>query len=82
MDLVRLCQEMKKDGTYSKSAYLKRASQIGGVYVPSLYDVTYNEDGTIQAVIPKDGAPAKVVKRIVQNMSEAPYPDTFIVPYM
>ena len=82
MDLVRLCQEMKKNGTYSKSAYLKRASQIGGVYVPSLYDVTYNKDGTIHAVTPKDGAPAKVVKRIVQNMSEAPYPDTFIVPYM
>ncbi|MBR6634321.1 MAG: hypothetical protein IKL41_01680, partial [Clostridia bacterium] len=47
---------------FDRAAFLREAAQIEGHYVPSLYDVTYNEDGTIKAVTPKDGAPAKVRK--------------------
>ncbi len=82
MDTINLYRQMKKDGSYTKKEYLRRAAQIPGIYVPSLYDVTYNVDGTIKAFTPKDGAPAKITKRIVQDMTAAQYPKTFIVPYM
>ena len=50
--------------------------------MPSLYEVTYQADGTIAAVTAKDGAPEKVTKRIVQDMDKAFYPETFVVPFM
>ena len=58
------------------------AAQLPGVYVPWLYEFLYHEVGTIASVTPKDGAPAKVTKRIIQDMSAVRYPETFIVPYM
>ena len=50
--------------------------------MPSLYDVTYHPDGTVSAVTPKDGAPAKVEKRIIADLDKAFYPETFVVPFM
>ena len=44
------------------------------MYVPSLYEVSYLPDGNIAAVTPKDGAPAKVTKRIIQNLDAVPFP--------
>lgn len=82
MEMIALYREMKADGSYTKKDFLRRAAQIPGIYVPSLYEVSYNDDGTIAAVTPKDGAPAKVTKRIIQDMSSVRYPSTFIVPYM
>jgi len=72
--------------TYKKSKgredFLKNASKIKGVYVPSLYTVSYNEDKTIKEFSPKyDFVPKKLVKRIVSNFNEADYPDKLIVPY-
>ena len=43
---------------------MRAAAQIDGVYVPSLYDLSYNADGTVKAITPLDGAPSKIRKRI------------------
>lgn len=80
-DVLDLLKECKKNGE-SKAEFLRKASQIQGIYVPSLYDVSYNEDGTVAAVTPKDGAPAKVTKRLISDMDAVSYPDKFIVPFI
>lgn len=82
MEMIALYRGMKADGSYTKKEFLRRAAQIPGIYVPSLYQVSYHDDGTIASVTPTDGAPAKVTKRIIQDMSSVRYPSTFIVPYM
>lgn len=65
-----------------KAEYLRAISKIQGVYVPSLYDVTYNEDGTIKAMTPKfEDVPATVKKRILVDFDANRFPDKFIVPY-
>ena len=81
LELARLFLQAKKEG-WSRKEYLVRAAQIKGVYVPSLYTVSYREDGTIRAVTPKDGAPAVVQKRIVQDLDKIFFPDSFVVPFL
>ncbi|MGN1467214.1 MAG: TIGR03960 family B12-binding radical SAM protein [Ruminococcus sp.] len=76
IELYRKCKAENK----TKAEFLKLAAQIEGVYVPSLYDVTYNEDGTIKSVTPKENAPAVVNKRLIMNMDHSYYPDNFVVP--
>ena len=76
MDLYKKCREENK----SKEEFLILSSQIEGVYVPSLYDVTYNEDGTINSFTPKDNAPKKIRKRIIMNLDDIYYPKEFVVP--
>ena len=71
---------MAKDEGWSKNEFLVEAAQIQGIYVPSLYDVSYNDDGTVKSVTAACGAPDKVVKRIVQNLDSAPFPTNPIVP--
>ena len=78
-EVVNLCRRAKAEG-WDKPRLLRAAAQIQGVYVPSLYDVAYNSDGTIAAITPRDGAPAKVVKRVVHDMDKAYYPAKTIVP--
>jgi len=78
-ELLTLLREAKLAG-WSKHEFLVRAAQIGGVYVPSLYDITYHDDGTVAAITPKDGAPEKVTKRIVEDLDAVPYPTAPIVP--
>ncbi len=76
-----LCLYKKaKDEGWTKHQLLVAAAQIQGIYVPSLYDVSYNEDGTVKAVTAKEGAPEKVTKRIVQNLDASPFPTKTIVP--
>ncbi len=77
-DLLKQC---KKSGA-TKQEFLRRAAKIEGIYVPSLYDISYNEDGTIKAVVPKDGAPQKVKKRVIAELDTVHYPDKFIVPFI
>ncbi|MBQ4568763.1 MAG: TIGR03960 family B12-binding radical SAM protein [Ruminococcus sp.] len=79
LEVIELYRQCKKNGK-TKDEFLLLASKIEGVYVPSLYDVEYNSDGTIKAFIAKDGAPETVNKRIIMKMDEAFYPDTFVVP--
>lgn len=81
MDLIDLYKEYKLRGA-SKQEFLEEAAHIGGIYVPSLYDVSYKEDGTVNAVVPKGDAPAVVRKRVVADLDAAFYPDKFIVPYI
>ena len=76
-----LYKECRREGV-EKAEFLKRAALIEGVYVPSLYDIEYNEDGTVKCVTPKENAPAKVTKRIVSDMDNIFYPDKFVVPFI
>lgn len=80
-ELFDLLIECKKNGS-TKAEFLRKAAQIKGIYVPSLYDIEYNEDGTIKAVVPKDGAPEKVTKRVVSDLDKVHYPEKFIVPFV
>lgn len=80
LELIDLYQTAKREG-WDKGAFLRRAARIGGVYVPSLYDVSYREDGTIEAVTPREGAPARVLKRIVRDFDGVYYPKDFVVPF-
>lgn len=82
-EMVRLYIDMKKSGEYSKEKFLRELSHIEGFYVPSLYDVSYNADGTIKAYTPKyPDVPSKITKRIIKDMDKAPYPDKFVMPYI
>ena len=81
LELCGLYKQAKAKG-FSKQVFLRKACQIPGVYVPSLYDVSYKEDGTIRAVTPMDGAPATVTKRIIKDMDAVYYPDKFVVPVL
>ena len=83
-ELCRLYIQMKEEGRYTKEAYLHEAARtIKGIYVPSLYRVTYNEDGTIHAYEPVyDDIPRRVEKRIVENMDQAYFPDKVVMPYI
>lgn len=78
-ELLALLHEAKLGG-WSKHDFLVKAAQIGGVYVPSLYAVEYKADGTLASVTPKDGAPERVTKRIVEDFDAAPFPAKPIVP--
>ena len=78
-EVVALCRRAKAEG-WDKPRLLRAAAQIQGVYVPSLYDVDYKEDGTVRAITARDGAPEKVVKRVVHHMDRAYYPAKTIVP--
>ncbi len=78
-ELVALYRTAKAEG-WDKPRFLREASRIEGIYVPSLYDVSYHDDGTIAAITPKDGAPAQVRKRIIQDMDRAYFPVKSIVP--
>lgn len=79
VEFVALYRKAKAEG-WSKKKLLREAANIPGIYVPSLYDVSYNDDGTIKAIAPLDGAPERVTKRIVQNFDESCFPENTIVP--
>ena len=79
LEVMELYRDFKKQGK-SKEEFLIAAAQIEGVYVPALYEVEYNEDGTISSFTPKHGAPEKVSKRIMMDMDNTYYPDSFVVP--
>ncbi|WP_251861821.1 TIGR03960 family B12-binding radical SAM protein [Clostridium sp. Marseille-Q2269] len=72
----------KYKGKGKKKEFLREASKIRGVYIPSLYDVTYKEDNTIKEVKPLfEDVPRKVKKVIINNINDVVYPDKFVVPY-
>lgn len=80
LELMDLYKEMKSQGA-SKSAFLKAAAKIDGIYVPSLYSVSYNEDGTVQSVTAPDGVNKRVKKRIIKDFDSVYYPNNFVVPF-
>ena len=79
VEIIELYRKAKHEG-WDKHRFLCEASHLDGVYIPSLYDVDYREDGTVKSITPKGGAPAQVTKRIMRNMDEAYYPARTIVP--
>ena len=79
MDIYKKHKEMGFD----RAAFLREVSKQESMYVPSLYDVEYNEDGTIKSFTPKyDDVPAKVRKRIVKDMDKAPFPKNLVMPFI
>ena len=79
VELIELHRQARREG-WSKHEFLVRAAQIPGVYVPSLYDVAYNDDGTVRSITANEGAPRVVLKRIMRDMDKAYYPTKTIVP--
>ncbi|MCD7859144.1 MAG: TIGR03960 family B12-binding radical SAM protein [Firmicutes bacterium] len=79
VEIVRLYDRAKAED-WSKEQFLLAVSKIPGVYVPSFYEHIYNDDGTLRSVIAKNGAPARITKRIVENLDEAYFPTKMIVP--
>ena len=80
LEVMDLYAQMKKEGA-GRREFLQAAARIEGVYVPSLYDVTYNEDGTIASVCPRGDASKTIRKRIIKDFDKVYYPETFVVPY-
>lgn len=80
--MLDLYQEMKQAGR-SRREFLHEAAKLPGIYVPSLYQVEYKEDGTIASFTPVDDEiPATVTKQLVMDMTEAVYPEKPVVPFI
>lgn len=82
LDLNRVIMQGREEGA-SRMTILRRLCAIRGVYVPALYDVKYNADGTIASMKPNcPEAPEKVLKAIIPDLDKAFYPTEIPVPYM
>jgi len=82
-EITRLYINMKEAGNYTRENFLHEAAKLEGFYVPSLYNVEYNLDGTIKSYTPVyDDIPAKVTKRIIKDLDKAYYPDKVVMPYI
>jgi radical SAM family uncharacterized protein len=81
-ELFDLYKDCKSKGL-SREEFLYEASKVPGIYVPSLYQVEYKEDGTILSMNPiREGVPQKVQKQVVVDLSSAPYPQKPVVPFI
>lgn len=80
LELMDLYNQHKKKGS-TRQEFLKDAAQIKGIYVPSLYNVQYNDDNTIKSVTPIGNAPAVIKKRIIKDFDKVYYPESFVVPF-
>ncbi len=79
IDLYRQCRE----SNVSREEFIVRAARLPGIYAPQLYEVSYNEDGTIKAFTPKrDDIPATVTKEIVKDLTHTYYPEKPVVPFI
>lgn len=78
-ELLALIHDAKKNG-WSKAEFLKKACNIGGVYVPSFYTPVYNDDNTINHIEVADGAPERVTKRIIADLDKVHFPLHPVVP--
>ncbi|MCC8150817.1 MAG: TIGR03960 family B12-binding radical SAM protein, partial [Lachnospiraceae bacterium] len=82
-ELLNLYKRHKKSGHYSRRAFLREASHIPGLYVPSLYEVTYHEDGTIASFSPLyEDVPRTIQRQVVEDLSAVVYPDKPLVPFI
>ncbi len=79
VEIVALYDKAKAE-EWSKERFLREVAKIPGVYVPSLYRHEYNADGTLSAIVPLEGAPETVTKRIVEDLDNAYWPTKMIVP--
>ena len=81
LEVIDLYKAIKKSGG-TKEEFLREAAKIEGVYVPSLYEIEYNGDGTVKTVTSRCGAPKSVKKRIEADLDTSFYPESFVVPYI
>ena len=82
-EIVALYVKMKEAGATKREFLLEAARTISGVYVPSIYDVEYNEDGTVKSYKPNaEGVPTSVKKRIVENLDTMYFPEAVVMPYL
>lgn len=82
LEILNRYKDFKKLGK-EKRDFLKEISKLEGVYVPSFYQVSYNEDGTIKDMIPIiEEAPKTIKKRIIKDLNKAYFPEKLIVPYI
>ena len=79
VEIVTLYDRAKAEG-WSKDAFLHEVAKIPGVYVPGFYRHEYHDDGTLAAIIPLEGAPEVVTKRIIEDLDSAYFPTKMIVP--
>lgn len=80
LELMDLYYEMKTQGA-SRKEFLLKAAQLEGIYVPSLYEFNYKDNGTIAGVTPLNGAPPVIRKRIIRDFDKVYYPDNFVLPF-
>ncbi len=80
-EVVDLLKECKKSGA-TKQEFLEKAKDITGVYVPSFYEASYNDDGTLKELKANNGAPKSVKKSVVADMNKVYYPKKFVVPFI
>lgn len=79
VEMIDLCRRAKREN-WSKPLLLKELSKVPGLYIPSLAEVTYGEDGTIAAVTPSEGVELPILKRVVSDMNTSYFPTDTIVP--
>lgn len=79
VEILQLYDRAKAEG-WSKDAFLHEVAKIPGVYVPSFYRHEYNADGTLAAIVPLEGVPQTVTKRIIEDLDSAYFPTKMIVP--
>lgn len=81
-ELLDLYKENRKNGG-SKKDYLEKAAELEGIYIPSFYDVTYREDGTIGSFKPNNPhAPATIKRQVVMDVTNTYYPQKPVVPFI
>ena len=81
--LLDLYKTQRESGAYDRRTFLHEAAKIPGLYVPSLYEVTYHEDGTVASFEPvQNDIPRKIQRQVVSDMCAAVYPDRPVVPYI
>ena len=81
--LLDLYKSMKAAGKSRREFLIEAARQVPGIYVPSLYEVKYKEDGTIASFAPiVDGVPARITKQVAKDLNTAPYPLHQLVPFI
>lgn len=78
-EIVSLYRQAKLEA-WTKEAFLEQVAKIDGVYVPAFYEHSYNEDGTLAAVMPLKDVPEVITKRIIENLDTAYFPTKMIVP--
>ncbi len=79
LEMIQLYREGREQG-WSRREFLRQAAQVPGLYVPSLYEITYHEDGTIQKITNTAGAPERITKRIVTDFDKSYFPVKTIIP--
>ncbi len=79
VEILELYDKAKAEG-WTKEQFLREVARIDGIYVPSFYRHEYHDDGTLSAIVPLEGAPEKVTKRIVEDLDSAYWPTKMIVP--